>query len=144
AQLEHGKFAAAFSSGMAAITAVVRLLEPGDEVIAGDELYGGTIRLLERAGAAYGFGDRYVDTTDADGVAAAVTKKTRLILIETPSNPTLRITDLKDVTKLSAGRDIIFAVDNSKLSPTLKNPPEVGAYLVIHSATKYLCGHSDV
>ena len=144
AQLEHGKFAAAFSSGMAAITAVVRLLEPGDEVIAGDELYGGTIRLLERAGAAYGFGVRYVDTTDADAVAAAVTNKTRLILIETPSNPTLRITDLKAVAKLTAGRDIILAVDNSMLSPTLQNPLELGADIVIHSATKYLCGHSDV
>ncbi len=144
AQLEHGKFAAAFSSGMAAITAVVRLLEPGDEVIAGDELYGGTIRLLERAGAAYGFGVRYVDTTDADAVAAAVTNKTRLILIETPSNPTLRITDLTAVAKLTAGREIILAVDNSMLSPTLQNPLELGADIVIHSATKYLCGHSDV
>lgn len=144
AQLEHGKYAAAFSSGMAAITAVVRLLAPDDEVIAGDELYGGTIRLLERAGEAYGFGIRYVDTTNAEAVAAAVTDRTRLVLIETPSNPTLRITDLKAVAKLTTGRDIIFAVDNSMLSPTLQNPLDLGADIVIHSATKYLCGHSDV
>jgi cystathionine beta-lyase len=144
AQLEHGKFAAAFSSGMAAITAVIRLLKPDDEVIAGDELYGGTIRLLERAAEAYGFRVRYVDTTDADAVAATVSDKTRLVLIETPSNPTLRITDLKAVAATIPQRDVIFAVDNSMLSPTLQNPLDLGADIVIHSATKYLCGHSDV
>ncbi len=144
AQLEHGNFAAAFASGMAAISSVIRLLDSGDEVIAGDELYGGTVRLLAQIAPKLGVTVRYVDSTDADAVSAAVSSKTRLILIETPSNPTLRITDLKAVAEIANENNILLAVDNSMLSPTLQNPLDLSADIVIHSATKYLSGHSDV
>ena len=144
AQLEHAKFASAFSSGMAAVSTLLRLLDAGDEVIAGDELYGGTIRLLAQIAPRLGVDVRYVDSTDAAAVASAVSPKTKLILIETPSNPTLRITDLKALAAIANDNGILLAVDNSMLSPTLQNPLDLGADIVIHSATKYLCGHSDV
>jgi len=144
AQLEHAKYASAFSSGMAAISSLLRLLDADDEIIAGDELYGGTIRLLAQVAPRLGVDVRYVDSTNADAVAAAVSEKTKLILIETPSNPTLRITDLKAVAAIANENGILLAVDNSMLSPTLQNPLDIGADIVLHSATKYLCGHSDV
>jgi cystathionine beta-lyase len=144
AQLEHGHFAAAFASGMAAITAVTRLLESGDQILASDDLYGGSIRLLEQILPRQGIPVSYVDATDLDAVASAVSHKTKLILIETPTNPLLRISDIAGLAEITRERDAILAVDNTMLSPCLQNPLDLGADIIIHSATKFLCGHSDV
>lgn len=144
AQLEHGRFAAAFASGMAAITAVTRLLEVGDEILASDDLYGGSIRLLEQILPRHGITVKYVDATDLDAVAAAVSERTKLILVETPTNPLLRISDIAGLAQIADSHDAVFAVDNTMLSPCLQNPLDLGADIVIHSATKFLCGHSDV
>ena len=144
ADLEHAKFASAFSSGMAAITAVTRLLENGDEIVASNDLYGGCVRLLEKIVPRQGISVRYVDTSDADEVISAFTPKTKLLLVETPTNPYLRISDIQALSKETTSRGIVLAVDNSMLSPCLQNPLDLGADLVIHSGTKFLCGHSDV
>ena len=144
AQLEEGAYACAFASGMAAITALTRLAEQGEEIIAGDDLYGGTIRLLEKILPRQGITVHYVDTTDLGAVQAALTPQTRLILIETPSNPLLRISDIRGLAEIARNQRVLLAVDNSMLSPCLQRPLTLGADLVIHSATKFLCGHSDV
>jgi cystathionine beta-lyase len=144
AQLEHGQFAAAYASGMAAITAVTRLLESGDEILASDDLYGGSIRLLEQILPRQGITVSYVDMTDLDAVAATVSHRTKLILIETPTNPLLRISDVAGLAEIAGANDALLAVDNTMLSPCLQNPLDLGADIVIHSATKFLCGHSDV
>lgn len=144
AALEHGKFAAAFSSGMAAITSVSRLLEAGDEIVASDDLYGGSIRLLEQILPRQGITVHYADTTDQKSVIIACTERTRLVLIETPTNPFLKISDIAELATTLAPRKALLAVDNTMLSPCLQNPLDHGADLVIHSATKFLCGHSDV
>ena len=144
ADLEHGKFASAFSSGMAAITAVTRLLEVGDEIVASNDLYGGCVRLLEKIVPRQGISVRYVDTSDKTAVVDALSPKTKLLLVETPTNPFLRITDIRELSKETKARGIVFAVDNSMLSPCLQNPLDLGADVVIHSGTKFLCGHSDV
>jgi len=144
AELEGGAHACAFASGMAAITALTRLVEQGEEIIAGDDLYGGTVRLLEKILPRQGISVRYVDTTDLGAVQAALTPQTRLILIETPSNPLLRISDIRGLAEIAHAERVLLAVDNSMLSPCLQRPLILGAHLVIHSATKFLCGHSDV
>jgi cystathionine beta-lyase len=144
AELEEGAYACAFASGMAAITALTRLVEQGEEIIAGDDLYGGTVRLLEKILPRQGISVRYVDTTDLGAVQAALTPQTRLILIETPSNPLLRISDIRGLAEIAHAERVLLAVDNSMLSPCLQRPLTLGAHLVIHSATKFLCGHSDV
>jgi cystathionine beta-lyase len=144
AALEVGAHACAFASGMAALTCVTRLLKQGDEIIAGDDLYGGTVRLLQQILSRQGISVRYVDTTDAATAKHALSERTRLILLETPTNPFLRITDLPTFANLARERGALLAVDNSMLSPLLQRPLELGANLVIHSATKFLCGHSDV
>jgi cystathionine beta-lyase len=144
AQLEHGKFASAFSSGMAAVTTVARILESGDEIIAGDDLYGGTVRLFEKVLPKQGISVKYVDTTDAAAVKAAITDRTRLILVETPSNPLLRITDIRELANIAHLNGAWLAVDNSMLSPVLQNPLDLGADIVLHSATKFLGGHGDL
>lgn len=144
ADLEHGKFAAAFASGMAAITAVTRLLAAGDEIIASDDLYGGSIRLLEQILPRQAIGVRYVDTTELVEVFEAFTANTKLILIETPTNPTLRVSDIEALANIARSHAALLAVDNTMLSPCLQNPLRHGADVVIHSATKILCGHSDV
>ena len=144
AELEHGSFAAAFASGMAAITAVSRLLEAGDEIIASDDLYGGSVRLLEQVLPRQGIAVRYVDTTSLEEVQRAVSSQTRLLLVETPTNPLLRISDIAELASITRARGAFLAVDNTMLSPCLQNPLLHGADLVIHSATKFLCGHSDV
>jgi len=144
ANLEGGRYANAFASGMAAITALCRLVQSGEEIIAGDDLYGGTVRLLEQILPRHGINVQYVDTTDLCAVAEALSPQTKLILIETPSNPLLRITDLRQVAKLAHAVGAILAVDNSMLSPVLQQPLALDADVVIHSATKFLCGHSDV
>ena len=147
AALEGGRHACAFASGMAAVTAVVRLARAGDEILAGDDLYGGTVRLLSRVAPDLGLRVRYVDPADPEEVEAAITPATRLLLVETPTNPLLRIADLERLSGIihrRGRRGALLAVDNSLLSPCLQRPLSLGADLVIHSATKSLCGHGDV
>jgi cystathionine beta-lyase len=144
AALEGGAFACAFGSGMAALVAVTRLVQSGEEILAGDDLYGGTVRLLSRVAPGLGVRVRHVDTTDPAAVAAALSPETRLLLVETPTNPLLRIADLARLAEIAHARNVLLAVDNSLLSPCLQRPLGLGADLVIHSATKFLCGHGDV
>lgn len=143
-RLEGGENCSAFGSGMAAITAVSRLAASGDEIIAGNDLYGGTVRLLEQVLPRQGIAVRYVDTSNLDAVRQAMSSRTKLILIETPSNPLLKISDIGGLAQLAREAGAFLAVDNSMLSPVLQKPLFLGADIVIHSATKFLCGHSDV
>ncbi len=144
ADLEDGTHACAFASGMAAITALTRLVHVGEEIIAGDDLYGGTVRLLERISESQNIRVHYVDTTDVDAVKQILNPRTKLILIETPTNPLFRISDIRLLGKLSYEAGVLLAVDNSMLSPVFQRPLTLGAQVVIHSATKFLGGHSDV
>lgn len=144
ARLERGARAMAFSSGMAAIAAALSLVKSGDEIWAGSDIYGGTYRLLTQIVSPQGIPVHFVDTTDLDEVARRLEKPPRLVLVETPTNPRLRITDIEALAALVHDRRGLLAVDNSLLSPYLQQPLELGADLVIHSATKFLCGHSDV
>ena len=133
-----------FATGLAAITAVTRLVSPGEEILACDDLYGGTYRLFSRILAKRGIGVRYVDFRDLDAVAAAVTDKTRLVYFETPTNPLLQIVDIAGVSGIAHGNGALVCVDNSTMSPYLQRPLELGVDIVLHSATKFLCGHSDL
>ena len=144
ADLEGGAHACAFSSGMAAISALTRLLNHGDEIIAGDDLYGGTVRLFEQVLPRQGITVRYVDVTDLEAVRKALSRYTKLIIVETPSNPLLRICDLSGLSQITNEAGVLLAVDNSMLSPILQQPLRFGADVIIHSATKFLGGHSDV
>jgi cystathionine gamma-lyase len=144
ASLEGGEYGFCFASGMAAISACMHLLEQGDHVVASDDLYGGTYRLFERVFRSAGLDYTYVDAADADAVAAAVRTETRMIWVETPTNPLLKVADLKALGELAQARNLLLAVDNTFLSPYFQNPLEFGAHLVIHSTTKFLGGHSDV
>lgn len=144
AALEGGAGALAYASGMAATGALAHLLSPGDEVVAGDDLYGGTTRLFERLWAPRGITVRYADASDPDAVASACTARTKLLFVETPTNPLLRIADLRALAALARARGALLAVDNSLLSPVLQRPLELGADLVVASATKFLGGHADV
>jgi cystathionine beta-lyase len=144
ATLEGAKYACAFASGMAAITALTRTLEIGDHIIAGNDLYGGTVRLLDQVLSRSGIYVSYVDTTDVDELRDYLNARTRLLLIETPTNPLLRIVGIQSLAELAHRFGVIVAVDNSMLSPCFQQPLALGADVVIHSATKFLCGHSDV
>jgi cysteine-S-conjugate beta-lyase len=144
ADLEDARYACAFASGMAALTALTRIVNAGEEIIAGDDLYGGTVRLLDRISSHHNIPVRYVDTTDGDELRKAVTSRTRLILIETPSNPLFRISDISELASVAKDAGAYLAVDNSMLSPVFQQPLNLGADIVVHSATKFLCGHSDV
>ncbi len=144
AALEGGRHACAFASGMAAITAVTRLARAGEEILAGDDLYGGTIRLLSQVAPRQGIAVRWVDAADAHAVEAAISPATRLLLVETPTNPLLRIADLARLAGIVHRRGVLLAVDNSLLSPCLQRPLAHGADMVMPSATKFLCGHGDV
>jgi cystathionine beta-lyase len=144
ADLEGAGRALAYGSGLAALAAVVRVAAAGGEVLAGDDLYGGTYRLLSRVLRGQGVRVRYVDLTDLAAVAAALTPRTRLVLAETPTNPLLHVADLRALAALAHGRGALLAVDNSLLSPYRQRPIELGADLVVHSATKCLSGHSDL
>lgn len=144
AALEGGGFGLAFGSGMAALTATMRLVSCGDEVLAGDDLYGGTVRLLSRVAPHHGIAVRYVDSTDVDEVEAAIGPRTRLLLVETPTNPLLRVADVAALAALCKRRGVLLAVDNSLLTPVLQRPLELGADVVVHSATKSIGGHGDV
>jgi cysteine-S-conjugate beta-lyase len=144
AQLEGGATGAAFASGLAAIDAVLKLLQSGDEVIAVDDIYGGAFRLFEQVYKKFGVTVYYVDTSNPEAVFHAVTPKTKLIWIETPTNPTLKITDIRAISKIAKAHKILLCVDNTFASPALQQPLALGADLVVHSGTKYLGGHSDL
>jgi cystathionine beta-lyase/cystathionine gamma-synthase len=142
--IENAKFALSFSSGVAATDAVIKLLNPGDEVVAASDMYGGTYRLFSKIFQKFGIVFKYVDTTDVQNVAQAVTPKTKLVWLETPTNPLMNITDIEAVASITKKNNIILCVDNTFASPYLQNPLDFGADIVMHSATKYLGGHSDV
>ncbi|MEP6673878.1 MAG: cystathionine gamma-synthase [Ferruginibacter sp.] len=142
--IENGKYGLAFSSGVAATDAVIKLLNPGDEVICANDMYGGTYRLFTKVFEKYGIKFIYVDTTNIENVSAVVTAKTKLIWIETPTNPLMNITDIHAVAKVAKKAGAWLCVDNTFASPYLQNPLDLGADIVMHSATKYLGGHSDV
>jgi cystathionine gamma-lyase/cystathionine beta-lyase len=144
AALENGKFGLAFSSGMAATDCVLRLLQPGDEVVTGDDLYGGSYRIFTKVYEPMGIKFKFVNTSDNQAVADAITDKTKLIWVETPTNPTLKLADIEAIGKIAKERNILYAVDNTFASPYLQNPLDLGADIVMHSVTKYLGGHSDV
>ena len=144
AELEGGSVAAAFASGLAAIDAVVKLLKSGDEIVAVDDIYGGAFRLFTQVYEKFGISVKYVDSTDAENVFNAISSKTRLIWIETPTNPTLKISDISAITRIAHASGALLCVDNTFASPALQKPLSLGADLVIHSATKYLGGHSDL
>lgn len=142
--IENGKFGLAFSSGVAATDAVMRLLVPGDEVIAAHDMYGGTFRLFSKVYEKMGIKFMYVDTTDANNVAKAISANTKLIWLETPTNPLMNISDIEAVAQIAKKHNCWVCVDNTFASPYLQNPLDFGADIVMHSATKYLGGHSDV
>jgi cystathionine beta-lyase/cystathionine gamma-synthase len=144
AVIENGKFGLAFSSGVAATDAVIKLLEPGDEVIAANDMYGGTYRLFTKVFEKFGIKFIYVDTTNASNIKAAITKQTKLIWLETPTNPLMNISDIAAITAIAKPSNILVCVDNTFASPYLQNPLDQGADIVMHSSTKYLGGHSDV
>ena len=144
AALEKGNFGICFSSGLSAMDAILRTLRPGDEVLASDDLYGGSYRLLTAVLGNFGLKSRFVDMRDADALAGQITEATKLLWIETPTNPMLNIVDIRALTTLARERGILTCVDNTFASPYLQQPLELGADLVLHSATKYLGGHSDV
>ncbi|MHA4843177.1 cystathionine gamma-synthase [Flavitalea antarctica] len=144
AVIENGKFGLAFSSGVAATDAVIKLLNPGDEVIAGSDMYGGTYRLFTKIFEKYGIKFHYVNMQEADNISQYINEKTRLIWLETPTNPLINVTDIAAVAKIAAGKNIMVCVDNTFASPYLQNPLDLGAHIVLHSSTKYLGGHSDV
>lgn len=144
ARLENGKHCIAFSSGLAAMDAVMRLLEPGDEVIATNDLYGGSYRQMVRVHERYGIKTHFVDMTDLEAVRKQINKQTRMIWIETPTNPMLKLVDIEAITLIAQKKKILTCVDNTFASPVLQNPLDMRADIVLHSATKYLGGHSDV
>ena len=143
ASLENGKYGLAFSSGLAAIDALLKTLKPGDEVIYTNDLYGGSYRLFKKIFQKYDIKFHFVNMEDIKNIEDSITKKTRLIWLETPTNPMMNIIDIKSLAKLSKRNNILLCVDNTFASPYLQQPLELGATIVMHSATKYLAGHSD-
>jgi cystathionine gamma-lyase len=144
ASLEEGRYGLAFSSGMAATTTILLSLKKGDHVIAGDDIYGGTYRLFEQVLRNYGLQFTYVNPENPDNVQKAIRKNTRMIWIETPTNPLMRIVDIRQISRISKKAHAHLVVDNTFMSPYLQNPLEQGADIVVHSTTKYLGGHSDL
>lgn len=144
AAMENGKFGLCFSSGMAAIDAVAKLLAPGDEVIACNDLYGGTYRLFTRVFQKYGIRFHFINMADINDIRQHINEKTRLIWLETPTNPMMNIIDIAGVSAIAKSHDILLAVDNTFATPYLQTPLDMGADIIMHSATKYLGGHSDV
>jgi cystathionine beta-lyase len=144
ASLESAEAGFAFGSGLAAVDAVLKLLKTGDEIIAVDDIYGGSFRLFEHIYSRFGIDVKYIDTTDITQVFDAISEKTKIIWLETPTNPTLKISDIEAIARIAEANDCLLVVDNTFASPALQKPLELGADIVIHSATKYLGGHSDV
>ncbi|AYO58265.1 cystathionine gamma-synthase [Chryseobacterium sp. 6424] len=144
ASIENGARGLAFGSGLAAIDCVLKLLNPGDEVIAVDDLYGGSYRMFTRLFEKYQLKFTFISFDDANEISEKISDKTKLIWIETPTNPLMKLVDIKAVTEIVKGKDILVAVDNTFATPYLQRPIDLGADIVMHSATKYLGGHSDV
>ncbi len=145
AALENGKFGLCFSSGMGATDAVMKLLKPGDEVITSNDLYGGSYRMFKHVFEKYGIVFHFIDLTNADNIKPLINDKTRLLWVETPTNPLMNIVDINAVVNTARQKgNILVAVDNTFASPYLQNPLDLGADMVMHSVTKYLGGHSDV
>lgn len=144
AAIENGKYALSFASGMAATDAVARLLQPGDEVIVSNDLYGGTYRIFTKVYEPYGIKFHFIDMHDAQNIAGYINEKTKMVWVETPTNPLLNIIDIAAAADISKKHNLTLVVDNTFASPYLQNPLDLGADIVLHSATKYLGGHSDV
>lgn len=144
AVIEEGKFGLAFGSGVAATDAVMKLLKPGDEVIAASDMYGGTYRLFSKIYSKFGIVFHYVDMSDLDNVESSINPNTKLIWAETPTNPLMNIADIRGIATVAKRHKVLLCVDNTFASPALQNPLSLGADIVMHSATKYLGGHSDV
>lgn len=144
AALENGKHGLCFSSGLAAIDAVVKLLQPGDEVIAANDLYGGTYRLFTKVYAKFGIKFHFIDMKDVTNIKNYVNQNTKLLWLETPTNPMMNIIDLVGASKIAKKHNVLLAVDNTFATPYLQRPIDLGADIVMHSVTKYLGGHSDV
>ncbi|MBS1578145.1 MAG: cystathionine gamma-synthase [Bacteroidetes bacterium] len=144
AQIENGKFGLAFSSGVAATDAVMKLLQPGNEVICGNDMYGGTYRLFTKIYEKFGIKFHYINMQNINNIEALINNNTKLIWAETPTNPLMNIVDIAAVSNIAKKHNILLCVDNTFASPYLQNPLNLGADIVMHSATKYLGGHSDV
>ena len=144
ASLENAKYGLCFSSGMGAADAIIKLLVPGDEVIATDDLYGGSYRMFTKVFAKYGIVFHFVDMHDFDAIARTINAKTKMIWVETPTNPMMKIIDIAAMVDIAKKHNLISVIDNTFASPYLQNPLDMGADIVMHSATKYLNGHSDV
>ncbi|MFN0030926.1 MAG: trans-sulfuration enzyme family protein [Flavobacteriales bacterium] len=144
AKLEGGARASAFASGLAAIDAVVKLLQSGDEILAVDDIYGGAFRLFTQVYEKFGIHVNYCDTTRIENVVDSITPKTKLVWLESPTNPTLKISDIEAIAAIAHAHGALLCVDNTFASPALQKPIELGADIVVHSATKYLAGHSDL
>lgn len=144
ATLEKGKYALAFSSGLAAIHALMSVLKSGDHAIVSHDVYGGTYRLFQRILTDYGIEVSFVDTTQIENIEKSIKSNTKLVHIESPTNPLLAISDIKEISKLCKTRNLVLSVDNTFMTPYFQNPLELGADVVVHSATKYLSGHSDL
>lgn len=144
AKLENGSNGYAFASGLAAIDAVLKLLKSGDEILAVDDIYGGAFRLFTHVYQKFGIVINYVDTTEIENVSDFISSRTKLVWLETPTNPTLKISDIQSISKIAHEFGALVVVDNTFASPVLQKPLDLGADIVIHSATKYLAGHSDV
>lgn len=144
AAIENGKFGACFGSGLAAIDCVIKMLNPGDEVISTNDLYGGSYRIFKTIFEKYGIVFHFVDMQDSSNVETFVNSKTKLIWVETPTNPMMNIVDIQAMSKIAQRAGALLAVDNTFATPYLQNPLDLGADIVMHSVTKYLGGHSDV
>lgn len=144
ASIEYGKYGACFGSGLAAIDCLIKMLDPGDEVISTNDLYGGTYRLFTTIFAKYGITFHFVPMDKPERIAEKITDKTRMIWVETPTNPMMNVIDIQAVSELAKANNCLLAVDNTFASPYLQNPLKLGADVVMHSVTKYLGGHSDV
>lgn len=144
AEIENGQFGLAFSSGVAATDAVIKLLAPGDEVICANDMYGGTYRLFTKVFEKFGIKFNYVNMQQAENIRPLINANTKLIWTETPTNPLMNITDIAAVAAIAKAHKVLLCVDNTFASPYLQNPLDLGADIVMHSATKYLGGHSDV
>lgn len=142
--LENGTHGLCFSSGMAAADAAIKLLEPGDEVISTNDLYGGSYRMFTKIFAKYGIKFTFINLADLQALQEAISPKTKMIWVETPTNPTMSIIDIREVCRVAAEHDILSVVDNTFATPCLQTPLDLGADIVLHSITKYLGGHSDV
>jgi len=144
AALENGKFGICFASGMAAMDAIMKTLKPGNEILSTNDLYGGSYRLITKIYEPFGLKGKFVDMHNADNIERHINKNTKLIWLETPTNPMLNIVDIKKICRIAKKKKVMVCVDNTFASPYLQNPLDLGADMVLHSATKYIGGHSDV